>query len=325
MLTPVGIVDEGRVDGDGAHSFATWKNLSTSIVSRYYMHRNWFVNDPDSFTLLKEVPKVPWVSWPDEIPWGTLSVDEAEMSIVLAAITGGMFTIGDDLPSLSTDSEREKLLSNKDMLQMVKLGRASRPLDLFEYSPDDLQPSVTFLREDGRQSMLAVFNWTDKLRSHEFGIADLQLSANDDYKLYDVLHDDEPLPFDGQKVVVRDQAPHSVRLIKIVDESRTPEPPNVVIEAADHGKVNETVSFAVTSGAGGVPPLDCHWDFGDGIKLEGPRVQHAYTLAGNYLATLTVDGIDGVPARKQFTIKIAGREQPGPPVRYLEKGEPVNQ
>jgi alpha-galactosidase len=324
MLTPVGIVDEGRVSGDAGHSFAIWKDRSTGIIARYYMHRNFFVNDPDAFTLLKEVPVVPQIPPNDTLPGGTLTLDEAQMSLVLAANTGGMFSIGDDLPRLDADPERAALITNKDILQMVKLGRASRPLDLLEYSSDDLQPSITFLREDDRQSVLTVFNWTEQRRSHEFALGDLGLPAGHVYKLYDVLGEDRPLPFDGNKIVLTDQRPHSVRLMKIIDESQPPMPPQVTIEAPESGKIDETLGFSVRSGVDGVLPLDCHWRFGDGVTGEGANVHHAYTLAGTYTASVAVDGLDGIPAQKTFSIKVAGYETPAPPVRYIDRTDLMN-
>ena len=321
MLTPVGIVDEGRVSGDAGHSFIVWKDRSSGIMSRYYMHRNFFVNGPDAFTLLKEIPGA---IHDEYLPLGPLTVDEAQMSIVLAATTGGMFSIGDDLPSLSADPERLKLLTNKDMLQMVKLGRASKPLDLLEYSPDDLQPSVTFLREDDRQSILAVFNWTEQPRSHEFDVADLQLPDSHDYKSYDALNNDEPLPLDGKKIVLNDQPPHSVRLIKIIDQSQPLMPPKVLIEAPGSGKVDETLAFSVKSAEDGTLPLDCHWNFGDGVTAEGAKVKHTYTLAGSYTASVVVEGVDGVPAEKTFSIKVAGLQTYGERVRYVDPTDAVN-
>ncbi|MGO9084888.1 MAG: PKD domain-containing protein [Candidatus Sulfotelmatobacter sp.] len=245
------------------------------------------------------------------------------MSIVLAATTGGMFEIGDDLPSLNTDPERLKLLTNKDLLQMVKLGKASRPLDLLDYSPEDLQPSITFLRQDDRQSMLTVFNWTEQPRSHEFSLADLGLSDSDTYKMYDALND-ELIPFDGTKIVLSDQKPHSVRLIKIIDESQAPMPPNVKIEGPESGKIDETLAFSVRSTIDGVLPLDCHWNFGDGLIAGGATVKHAYTLAGTYAAKVSVEGLDGIPAEETFSIKVAGYQTPGPAIRYVEKTDTGN-
>jgi len=314
MLTPVGIVDEGRISGDAKHSFRESKGNAPGIFARYYMNRNFFVNDPDAFTLQREAPTTFFL----HEGLSPLSLNEAQMSIVLAAIAGAMFEIGDDLPTLASEPERMALVTNKDLLQMVKLGRASSPLDLMEYSPDDLQPSVTFLREDDRQSMLAVFNWTEQPRSHAFDLADLGLPEGHAYRLYDALNQEQPMPFDGKTIMLNDQVPHSVRLIKIIDASQPPVPPRIEVEAPTNAKANEMIDFSVKSAVDGVLPLDCHWDFGDGITAEGARLTHAYTLAGTYPVKLTVDGLDGVPAEKTFSITVDGQVTFGPPVRYVE-------
>ena len=320
MLTPVGLVDEGRISRDAAHSFSAWKQAAPPIFARYYMHRNFFVNDPDAFTLLKEVQTTRDESGNPPSP--PLTLDEAEISITLAAITGGMFEIGDDLPSLANDVERLALLTNKDLLQMVKLGRAARPLDLLEYSPDDLQPSITLLREDDRQSMLAVFNWTEQPRSHSFRLEDLGLPEGHAYKLYGVFNPHESLSADGTTIPVNDQRPHSVRLIKIVDESQPTAPPKFEIDVPKTAKVNETVSFTARSGVDGEPLLDCHWDFGDGITAVGAKLTHAYTLAGTYTVKLTIDGLDDVPGVKTFQVTVDGQLTFGPRTPFTEGRRP---
>ena len=71
-----------------------------------------------------------------------LTLDEARASIVLAALSGGKYDIGDDLPTLGSEPERLALVTNRDLLQMAKLGRASKPLDLMTYRPEDEQPSI---------------------------------------------------------------------------------------------------------------------------------------------------------------------------------------
>jgi len=57
-------------------------------------------------------------------------VDEAKASIVLAAVSGGKYDIGDDLPTLGVEPDRLALVTDPTLLQMAKLGRASKPLDL---------------------------------------------------------------------------------------------------------------------------------------------------------------------------------------------------
>src|SRR2546422_3787671 len=45
---------------------------------------------------------------------------------------------------------------------LFRSGRASKPVDLMSYSPEDDQPSIFWLEEDHRQGMLTIFNWTDR-------------------------------------------------------------------------------------------------------------------------------------------------------------------
>jgi alpha-galactosidase len=56
MLTPVGLVDTGRVSADTAHSFQATKNAAPGIAARFYMHRNFFLNDPDAFNTTDQQP-----------------------------------------------------------------------------------------------------------------------------------------------------------------------------------------------------------------------------------------------------------------------------
>jgi hypothetical protein len=230
MLNPVGIVDEGRISGDTKHSFSAWKQSALGLVARYYMHRNFFINDPDAFTLQREIP-------PTQIEASTtqakpLSLSEAQMSITLAALSGGMLEIGDDLPTLAAEPERMALLTNPDLLQIAKNGRAATPLDLLDYASEDLQPSVSFLREDSRQSILAVFNWTDRPRSHAFALSSLGLPQEHSYSVYDVFnHDSLDRMLAGNVLAINNQAPHSVELIKIIDGTHSSESPTTILNA----------------------------------------------------------------------------------------------
>jgi len=53
------------------------------------MHRNFFVSDPDAFNISRMM-----VGRRIQAP---LTLNEAQVSIVLAAVSGGVFQIGDDL------------------------------------------------------------------------------------------------------------------------------------------------------------------------------------------------------------------------------------
>jgi len=310
MLTPVGIVDQGRVSQDTGHTFERSKEAAPGIAARYYMHRNFFVNDPDAFTVSRQQIEERKIQAP-------LTLDEAKVSIALSAVSGGMYEIGDDLPTLGADADRVALVTNPDLLRIAKLGRAALPMDLLSYRAEDEQPSVFLLREDARQLVLAVFNWTEKPSSHRFSFADLKLAAGRKYRFTDIFDSQREVPANGDSITV-DQPAHSVQLLKIVDTAVPAATPSVSIEVPNHAKVDETVKLAATADPNGVPALSYHWDFGDGTSEQGRQVAHAYTMSGTYTVRLTVDGVDGVVAEKQTSISVNGTEKIGLPTRYYE-------
>jgi alpha-galactosidase len=215
MLVPVGLVDAGRISVDTGHSFWASKDAAPGIAARYYMNGNFFVSDPDAFTVSRQ--SIYDHSWPDSTK--PLTLEEAQVSVVLAALAGGMYEIGDDLPTLGADPDRVALAENGDLLDMVRCRRAALPLDLMSYRPQDEQPSVFLLRENQHQTMLAVFNWTKEPRSHVFTSADLGLPSGRAYRACDVLDREKPLALENGVLMLNDQAPDSVRLIKLVDVS----------------------------------------------------------------------------------------------------------
>ena len=157
MLNPVGFVDFGRISQDTGHTFEASSEAASGIAARYFMNRNYFVADPDAFSVSRQT--VDDQSWHNSKK--PLSQDEAEVSIALAAVSGGMYEIGDDLPTLGSEPNRLALVQNQDLIDMVRLGRSSIPLDLMSYLPEDRQPSIFFLKESSRQSILTIFNWTE--------------------------------------------------------------------------------------------------------------------------------------------------------------------
>jgi hypothetical protein len=309
MLTPVGIVDEGRVSQDTGHTFERSKEAAPGIAARYYMHRNFFISDPDAFTVSQQLIEERKIQAP-------LTLNEAEVSIALAAVSGGMYEMGDDLPTLGADSERVALVTNADLLRIAKLGRAALPLDLLSYRAEDEQPSLFLLREDAREAVLAVFNWTAKPGSHRFSVADLKLVPGHSYRFTDIFGSQQ-VAVTGDTVAL-EQPAHSVRMLKIIDTAVPAAAPSVSLDTPEHAKVDENVKLAATADQNGVPALSYRWDFGDGTSEGGRRVVHCYTKAGTYSVHVTVDGVDGVTAEKQTSISVNGVEKIGPPTRYEE-------
>ncbi len=311
MLNPVGLVDDGRISQDTGHAFLRSKEAEPGIAARYYMHRNFFVSDPDAFTVSRQLIEERTIQAP-------LTLNDAQVSIALSAVSGGMFEIGDDLPTLGSDPDRVALVKNPDLLAMAKLGRAAVPLDLLSYADKDEQPSVFLLHEDQRQSMLAVFNWTERPSSHTFTLSDLKLPADHSYKSFDVFAQDQSLVMDHETLRLDNQPAHTVKLIKIIDTSIAPAAPSVTFQVLSQARIGEEVELSSITSKDGVPVLASHWGFGDGVVAEGAILTHAYTAAGNYTVRFSAKGLDGISLEKTFSIAVSGSLTLPSPRRYAE-------
>jgi alpha-galactosidase len=302
MLNPVGLVNEGRIATDTGHSFTASKEVAPNIAARFYMNGNFFIDDPDAFSVSKEVePQQHW----HQSKHG-LTFDEAEVQIVLAALTGGMYEIGDDLPTLGLEPKRLALVKNQELIDMNRLGKAALPLDLMTFRPQDEQPSVFFLREDTRQAMFAVFNWTEQLRSHEFTLAALGLPAGHPFHAFDVMNHDAPVSLNGGTLRLENQPPHSVRVIKLVDSSIPAAGPNVSASVPGQAHAGHSATFSADADASSDPAVSYHWDFGDGTDGDGSNVTHTYTVNGTFTVRLMVAGVDGLKTHQAFTIIVTG-------------------
>jgi alpha-galactosidase len=300
MLNAVGLVDTGRVSADTAHSFEGTKDAASGIAARFYMNRNFFVNDPDAFNTTNE-------SFTDFRDRPTsLALSAAQASIALSSVSGGMYEIGDDMLVLGSEKDRLALVENTDLLNMAKIGRASRPLDLMTYEPEDEQPSIFFLKEGPRQAILTLFNWTKTSRSHALKLADLGLTPGHTFRAFDVLHRNESLTLVNGTLEIEKQPPESVRVIKLIDGNASPSAPSVKAQVPSVAKAGEPIHLSAQTEEAGVPAVEYHWEFGDGVSATGSTVSHTYTKAANFTVRLTVDGIDGLPAVQSFSVKVSG-------------------
>jgi hypothetical protein len=300
MLNPVGYVDYGRISQDTGHAFEASRDAATGIAARYYMDRNFFVSDPDAFTVSEQ--RITDQTWHEGKQPLTLS--EAQVSIALAAVSGGMLEIGDNLPSLQDSPRRLELIENRDLIDMVRLGKASIPEDLMSYSAADLQPSVFFLPESARQSILTVFNWTEGPTQHVIKLSDLGLRAGDSYALTDVL---SPQDFvHAAAGAVRLQlAPHSVRVLKIIDDSVPASSPEFDVQCPQTGRTG-SVLVCSAKAQGTQPVLTYDWTFGDGVSAQGSRVEHTWTEPGEYRVHVSATGLDGKKAQKEVDVRTIG-------------------
>ena len=301
MLNPVGIVDAGRISQDTGHSFDASRDAASGIAARYYMNRNFFIADPDAFTVSTQTV--------DDQSWHggkrPLTLDEAKVSIALAAVSGGMFELGDDLPTLGSSAERLALAKNTDLIEMARLGRASTPVDLMTYAPGDRQPGVFLLKENQRQSVLTVFNWTDEQRTRAINLAGMGLKGPGKYRIVEAFGEQSCCSSSSDTITVVQKA-HSVRVLKLIDNSVPALPPPFEIRSAGRAKAGEALSLSAVASSAESPVLTCHWDFGDGTSAEGLEVQHAFTHAGEYDVQVTVTGLGAVAGRNTSRVSITG-------------------
>jgi alpha-galactosidase len=299
MLNPVGLVDSGRISQDTGHTFESSHDAATGVAARYYMNRNFYVSDPDAFTVSRQTV--------DEQEWHggkrSLTLDEARASIALSAVAGGMFEIGDDLPTLFADADRMALVENRDLINMARLGRASFPVDLMTYAAEDTMPSIYVLHESRRQSIVTIFNWTEKLREHQLQLADLGLTGA--LQISDVLDDKTPFQQEAASISLS-LPPHSVRMFRIIDSSVPAAAPQVNPHIPEHASVGQPTAFSAETEANSVAAIDYRWDFGDGTSSSGPEVRHTFTHRGDFTIHLVAEGIEGIAFDKTQQVSVSG-------------------
>jgi alpha-galactosidase len=282
------------------------------------MNGNFFINDPDAFNITDTY----LVEHSGERSSHSLAT--AEVSIGLSAVAGGMYEIGDDLLVLNSEKDRLALVENRDLLNMAKGGRASTPLDLMTYEPEDGQPSIFLLRQSPRQNILTVFNWTDSPRSHSLNLRDIGLAVSSTIMATSVMDSNASFSIDGGAIRIENQSPQSVVIIKLVDTVVAKAAPTVVARVPSQSRVGEMIAFSAQADPAGVPALGYHWDFGDGTVSEGPNVSHCYTRAADFIVRLTVNGPDDAPYEQSSSIGVRGELKPTPDLRANRRFDPAD-
>jgi hypothetical protein len=136
--------------------------------------------------------------------------------------------------------------------------------------------------------------------------ADLGLPLDHSFAAFDVLDRDAPVPLVESAARIENQAPESVRVIKIIDNSVPPSAPIVTTNVPSVANAGESFQVSVQTETAGVPAVNYLWDFGDGTSAYASEASHTYTRAGMFTIHLTVQGIDGPPALQTFSVKVTG-------------------
>ena len=170
LMPVVGLVHGARIGGDvgiptmdngkaGAPEvgFPLILSMARNQAARLFFDRALFAVDAD--VVMAPSPQ--------------LTPDEARLMITIAALSGGVYMLGDDLETLPAD--RLALLRNPNILDLVG-GPAAEPVHLFSApereaqdhwfaSPQELPP-LWVRREPDGGAIVAVYNWSDTARSY---------------------------------------------------------------------------------------------------------------------------------------------------------------
>jgi hypothetical protein len=181
------------------------------------------------------------------------------------------------------------------------------------YQEKDRQPSIFLLKESERQSFLTVFNWADEDHARSIDLVKLGLKEPGKYRMVEVFGEPFGKPFGEPGCCASAagtldfvQKAHSVRMIKLIDESAPVAEPQVEIRSARNAKAGESVNFDAGASLSAAPVLACHWDFGDGSSMDGMQVTHAFTHAGDYKVQVTATGLGASTSRQTFTLSVSG-------------------
>jgi alpha-galactosidase len=189
----IGIADAMRVSGDAGPVWNGELSASTSLMgtlSRFYMHRRLWINDPDCLILRDRDTG--------------LSLAEVETMATVAALSGGIISFSDDQETLS--DERRALLFKL----LPPFGKCAHPSSLF--SPG--WPATFDLRIErpfAAWHVAALFNLSDSAKDLTYQLSSLGMRQKE-YLVYE-LWSDTFLGIARDSIVLKDVPPHGTRLL----------------------------------------------------------------------------------------------------------------
>jgi alpha-galactosidase len=199
----VGLVDGMRVGPDTAPEWAhadvhgaepSLLNAIRSTLAHGWMHRRWYVNDPDCLIVRRENSK--------------LTPAEVETWASVVALSGGMVILSDDLSRLEPD--RADIIPRL----LPPSGEAAAPCGPAMWGvPTAMQWPVA--RSWERWLVAGLFNWSEETRPLVFDPAAFAMPAGRGaYHLFDLWHRKHLGPQTGP-VLLPPTSPHGVRLLSV--------------------------------------------------------------------------------------------------------------
>lgn len=212
----VGVVDAMRIGEDtdprweetnkqliesGIHTPSLKVSL-INIIYRSFMHRNFWINDPDCLMIRRKNTQ--------------LNIDEIRLQLTIMGLSGGQILISDDMTKLSEEEINDaKLLippyNPKDILPI--------PVDAFI---SDL-PSIFMLETNemiGKRYLVAIINWDNNIVSKPLKISDIIPSSSSDesdFYAYDFWNEKYLGEFKATDAIeVRKVRPHSCVYLNLI-------------------------------------------------------------------------------------------------------------
>ncbi len=137
------------------------RNAIQNTLTRAFMHRRWWYNDPDCLLLS---------------PTANLSLVETQSLATAIALSGGMFLLSDDLPTLPPS----RLQIARALLPVI--GKRPQVLDWFDAgTPRRLRLDLSNGYDPW--SLLALFNWSGEAQEMQFCLDDFAINDAGDFWL----------------------------------------------------------------------------------------------------------------------------------------------
>jgi len=172
LNTNLGICNEIGIARDIGNAGANWQHMrveSLELASKWFMHRRLWLNNPDSL-IVGDAHE---------------SLGEALGRVTMHALTGGVMFLADRMPELEAQPDRLALVP----LILPSADVPARPIDLFRIGVDGRDyPRLWHLHADagwGAWEVLGILNWAAEPLTETIRLADLGLSAGEEYLVWD--------------------------------------------------------------------------------------------------------------------------------------------
>ncbi len=168
------------------------RNSIQNILTRSFMHRKWWINDPDCLLVR---------------PTSNLTLEEVQTLATVIGMTGGNILLSDDLPQLP--AERIKLAATL----LPPIDQRPQVLDWFDVeTPTRLR--LDLKNSSGEWHILARFNWADRLQKMEIQPADFKLPSGK-YWVRSFWKKESVIAGKGEPLFCGDVAPHGSVLLAV--------------------------------------------------------------------------------------------------------------